>query len=116
MNEEKLFTTGSGDIFKDFGFSDDESAVLTIKACLFRTLQKALREVAGTQKELAELLGVPQPKISDILTGKMSGFSVERLANYLLKLNYDIRLDAYPSPAGHPGRIIDMSGQAAAIM
>src|ERR1700691_4312593 len=93
--KEEIFTTGSGDIFKDFEFSDEESAALSIKACLFRTLQKALKETSATQTELAERLGVPQPKISNILKGKMAGFSVERLANYLLKLNYEICLDAH---------------------
>jgi predicted XRE-type DNA-binding protein len=111
VSKEKPFTAGSGDIFKDFGFSDEESAALTIKACLFRILQKALKEAPGTQTELAEKLGVPQPKISDILNGKMSGFSVERLANYLLKLNYEICLDAHPAPAGSGGRVIDLAEQ-----
>ena len=109
MSKEEPFTSGSGDIFKDFGFSDEEAAALTIKASLFRTLQKALKETAGTQTELAERLGVAQPKISDILNGKMSGFSVERVANYLLKLNYEICLDAHPAPEGSSGRVIDRS-------
>ena len=42
----------------------------------------------------------------------MSGFSVERLANYLLKLNYEICLDAHPAPAGSSGRVIDRTKQA----
>jgi hypothetical protein len=32
--------------------------------------------------------------------------SVERLANYLLKLNYEICLDAHPAPAGVRGRVL----------
>ncbi len=107
MSKDEPFTTGSGDIFKDFGFSDEEAAALTIKASLFRTLQRALKQTGKPQKELAEKLGVPQPKVSDILNGKMSGFSVERIANYLLKLGYDICLDAQPAPAGSNGRVIE---------
>lgn len=109
MSKEEPFSTGSGDIFKDFGFSDEEAAALTIKASLFRTLQKALKETPGIQAELAARLDIPQPKVSDILNGKMSGFSVERIANYLLKLNYEICLDAHPAPAGSIGRVIDRS-------
>jgi predicted XRE-type DNA-binding protein len=114
VSKRKSFTVGSGDIFKDFGFSDEEAAALTIKSSLFRTLQKALKERAGTQTELAELLGVPQPKISDILNGKMAGFSVERVANYLLKLNYEIYLDAHPAAKGSSGRVIDNMSRAKA--
>ncbi len=107
MSNEQPFTTGSGDIFKDFGFSDEEAAALTIKASLFRTLQKVLKESGKPQKDLADKLGVPQPRISDILNGKMTGFSVERLAGYLLKLDYNICLDAQPAPSGTPGRVIE---------
>lgn len=109
MSKAKPFTAGSGDIFKDLGFTDEEAAALTLKASLFRTLQKALRETAATQMELAQRLGVPQPKISDILNGKMAGFSVERVANYLLKLNYEICVDVHPAPEGSSGRVIDRS-------
>jgi predicted XRE-type DNA-binding protein len=107
MSKEEPFTTSSGDIFNDFGFSDEEAATLTIKASLFRTLQKALKDTAKTQKELAEMLGAPQPKISDIINGKVSGFSVERIASYLLKLGYNICLDAQPAPSGSLGRVIE---------
>ena len=46
----------------------------------------------------------------------MSGFSVERLANYLLKLNYEICLDAHPAPAGSSGRVIDRTEQAIRVV
>ncbi|WP_457831673.1 helix-turn-helix domain-containing protein, partial [Staphylococcus aureus] len=81
---EKAFAVGSGNIFEDLGFSEEESAALTLKSSLFNTLQMALRELTGTQAEVAAKLGIPQPKVSDILNGKQSGFSVERLASYLL--------------------------------
>jgi predicted XRE-type DNA-binding protein len=102
MRKEKPFTTGSGDIFKDFGFSDEEAAELNIKAALFQTLQDALKKLskAKTQTELAKMLRVPQPKISDILNGKMSGFSMERIANYLTRLGYEVVVVARPVAAG----------------
>ncbi|HEY9792327.1 MAG TPA: helix-turn-helix transcriptional regulator [Candidatus Obscuribacterales bacterium] len=106
MREEELFTTGSGDIFKDFGFSDDESAVLNIKAALFRTLQDALKKLSKgqTQAELAKMLGIPQPQVSDIIKGKISGFSMERIANYLVRLGYEVIVAARPAKAAPPRR------------
>lgn len=111
--KQQPFTAGSGDVFADLGFSPEKAAELSIKASLFRVLQQALTNMAGTQAEIAARLGVPQPKVSDILKGKMSGFSVERIANYLLKLDYEICLDAHPAPYGSQGRVIDRSRHSA---
>ena len=107
--EEKINPVGSGNIFEDFGFTEESATKLTIKAGLFRKLQEALSNTPGTQTELAKKLKIPQPKISDILTGKMAGFSVERIVTLLLKLDYEVGFDA--RPASH-GRVVDLSGTA----
>ncbi len=105
---DDIFTTGSGNVFVDLGFSEEEAAELTIKSCLFTILQEAINVAleTNTQGEIAERLGVDQPIISKIMNDKMSGFSVERIANYLLKLHYDICLEAHPAPIERPGRVI----------
>lgn len=107
--EEEFNPSGSGDIFKDFGFSEREAAALNIKACFFRKLQEALKQSACTQVELATKLRIPQPKVSDIINGKMTGFSVERIVNLLLRLNYVIGLDAHPAPEGSRGGVVDLA-------
>jgi predicted XRE-type DNA-binding protein len=90
-------THGSGNVFIDLGFSEPEAAELTLKAKLFHCLQDAIRQSKLTQLQTAEKLGIDQPKVSNILQGKMSGFSIERITNYLLKLGYDLRIEARPS-------------------
>lgn len=107
--DEELNPTGSGDIFRDLGFSEQESVALNIKACFFRKLQTALRDSNCTQLELATKLRLPQPKVSDIINGKMAGFSVERIVKLLLRMNYVIGLDARPAPAGTRGCVIDLT-------
>ena len=82
-----------------------EAADLTLKSHLFRTLQKALKNQTGTQKEISDQLGIPQPKVSDIVNGRMTGFSVERIANLLLRLNYDIYIEVGPGSSKVGGRI-----------
>ena len=103
-----IFTTGSGNVFVDLGFSEEQAAELTIKSCLFTILQKVVTKTLKktTQAEIAERLGVDQPIISKIMNDKMTGFSVERIANYLLKLDYDICLEAHPAPATRSARVI----------
>jgi predicted XRE-type DNA-binding protein len=105
---EEIFTTGSGNVFVDLGFSEEEAAELTIKSCLFSILQEAIAKAleTSTQAQIAKRLGVDQPIISKIQNDRMSGFSVERIASYLLRLNYDISLAAHPAPAERSGRVI----------
>jgi predicted XRE-type DNA-binding protein len=103
---------GSGNIFIDLGFSEEEAVELSIKACLFRNLQQALKKSKLNQAELAKKLGIKQPHVSELLNGKMSGFSTERVAKYLLRLNYNICLDARPaSPGSNGGRVIELRKQ-----
>jgi phage-related protein/predicted XRE-type DNA-binding protein len=96
--ESDIFTVGSGNIFVDFGFSEEESVALSIKADLFDTLQTALKKRNAKQVELGALLDLPQSKVSDIVNDKMSGFSIERIITLLAKLKYDVRVEAHPMP------------------
>ncbi len=115
MNDD-IFTTGSGNVFVDLGFSEEEAAELTLKSCLFTILQEAVRKTleSSTQAAVAEILGVDQPIISKIMNDKISGFSVERIASYLLRLHYDICLEAHPAPAERPGRVFPSNHAATA--
>jgi predicted XRE-type DNA-binding protein len=110
-----IFTTGSGNVFIDLGFSEEEAAELTLKSCLFTALQQAISQVlkTSTQAEVAKHMGVDQPIISKIMNDRMSGFSVQRIAGYLLRLHYDICLTARPSPRTRSGRVIPMNTKAA---
>ena len=52
---------------------------LKILSQLLKALQKHIREQGWTQVEAAERLGVSQPRISDVMRGKMSQFSIDAL-------------------------------------
>jgi predicted XRE-type DNA-binding protein len=53
-----------------------------------------------TQVEAAEVLGTTQPKVSDLLRGRLSGFSMERLIRYLNALNRDVQIVVRRTPRG----------------
>ena len=72
IKKEEFNPKGSGNIFRDFGFSEQESAALNIKACFFRKLQEALKESNCTQVELAAKLRIAQPKVSVCCSVKAS--------------------------------------------
>jgi predicted XRE-type DNA-binding protein len=71
-------------VFEDLGFSREEAAALRLKADLHTKIVK--RAGRFSQQELQTLLGASQPRVSDLLRGKMSKFSLEMLVIYAEKL------------------------------
>jgi predicted XRE-type DNA-binding protein len=67
-------------VFNDLGFSPREAAALRMKAELH---SKILRYAKNrSQSELAQVLDESQPRVSDLLRGKISKFSLETLVSY----------------------------------
>jgi|SRR5579872_1971076 len=58
-------------VFKDLGFSDDEAENLKVRADLMIELTRLIEAQKVTQTAAAELLGVTQPRISDLMRGKI---------------------------------------------
>lgn len=80
------YTISSGNVFIDLGFDEQEAEELLLKSTLFQKLQDAVRGTDMTQVEVANLLGTDQSKVSKILRGKISEFSIDRITSYLLRL------------------------------
>ena len=73
----------TGNVFKDLGFSDDEAENLKVRADLMIELTRLIEAQKLTQTAAAELLGVTQPRISDLVRGKIDRFSVDTLIEML---------------------------------
>jgi predicted XRE-type DNA-binding protein len=73
----------TGNVFKDLGFSEDEAENLKIRADLMIELTRLIEAQELTQTAAAELLGVTQPKVSDLMRGKIDRFSVDTLIEML---------------------------------
>jgi len=71
-----------GNVFRELGFTDEESIALAMRVDLAIEIEKFIRHKKLTQTKAAEFFDVPQPKISKIVGGKVSGFSIE----YLVKM------------------------------
>lgn len=69
----------SGNIFIDLGFPPDEAAVLQMRADLMTDIRKFVKNNNLTQVNAAEIFGVSQSRISDLVRGKWEKFSLERL-------------------------------------
>jgi predicted XRE-type DNA-binding protein len=69
----------SGNLFIDLGFSPDEAAILQMRADLMADLRKFIKAKRLTQAKAAEILGVSQSRVSDLIRGKWERFSLEML-------------------------------------
>lgn len=88
--EEIEVFVGSGNVFEDLGYPNPEEALA--KAELARQIYKTIKARKLTQKQAAKILGIDQPKISDIIRGKLSRYSIDRLMRFLRILGKDIEI------------------------
>ena len=76
----------SGNVFRDLGFSEEESASLLVRADLMIAITRIIDKRGWTPAEAAGALGVKQPRISELRKGKIEKFSVDLLLRYLARL------------------------------
>lgn len=94
MKKNNDFIIGSGNIFADLGLSNPEERLA--KAELARQINNIIKQKKLTQVAAAKLLEIDQPKISALSTGRLSGFSLERLFRFLNILDQDITIKVTP--------------------
>lgn len=84
------YTKSSGNIYEDLGFAGSEERLA--KAKLAMRIEEVIEKRKLTQKSAADILGINQPKISALMNGRLSGFSMERLIHFLNLLNQDVEI------------------------
>jgi predicted XRE-type DNA-binding protein len=82
MPKPKL-TRSSGNVFRDLGFAEEEAEHLRLRSLLMIELRKLIAARGLTQKEAAALFGVTQPRVSDLVRGKITLFSLDTLVDML---------------------------------
>ena len=82
----------SGNVFVDLGYSTDEAAILQMRADLMADLRKWIKAKRLTQAKAAEILGVSQSRVSDLIRGKWERFSLEMLIGLATKAGIRVSL------------------------
>ena len=90
-------TQSTGNVFRDLGFPAEEAEHLLIRADLLIQLQKALAARGLTQAKAARLLRVTQPRVSDLLRGRIDLFSTDSIIDMLARLGVHVRFVLKPS-------------------
>ena len=96
MKRERDYIVSSGNVFADLGLPNPEEALA--KAELARKITGLIEGKGLTQSQAAKLLAVDQPKVSALIRGRLSGFSLERLMRFLLLLGQDIKITVQACP------------------
>ncbi|MBW8319287.1 MAG: XRE family transcriptional regulator [Rhizobium sp.] len=78
-------------IFDAMTEDDAEAADLRFRADLLLTLRKVIESKGWKQAEIAEVLDVSQPRVSELMRGKIELFSADKLIGLLAKLNIRLK-------------------------
>jgi len=97
--EEIKCIQGSDNVFEDLGFDREEAANLKIRADLMIDLREYIRARRWTQAEAADFFGETQPRISNLMKGEISRFSIDKLINMLARAGLRVRLETKPRAA-----------------
>ncbi|HEU4368485.1 MAG TPA: XRE family transcriptional regulator [Methylomirabilota bacterium] len=108
MGRERRVTASTGNVFRDVGFRREEAEHLLVPADLMIQVQKLIGARRLKQRETAEVLRVSQPRVSDLLRGRIDLFSTDALIDMLARLGARVRrlhrrTPRVLSPSGSPG-------------
>jgi predicted XRE-type DNA-binding protein len=106
------FEAGSGNVFADMGVADAEERL--VKAELARIVRKLVHDRIAkgrTQGFVARAIGIAAPDLSDLMRGKLTRFSRERLEMLLVKLGMTVHVVVAPAAADdRPALTIELVG------
>lgn len=97
--ENKPTHVVKGNIFDALGFSASEASALKIKAELLSAILEHVRAKGYTQAQLVDVLDEYQPSVSNLLKGKISQVSIEKLLRYADRLHLQTSIAVRPVEA-----------------
>lgn len=92
MSKKLKITPSTGNVFRDLGFRREEAEHLLVRADLMIEVQKIIASRRLKQKAAAKILRVSQPRVSDLLRGRIDLFSTDALIDMLTRLGARVRI------------------------
>jgi predicted XRE-type DNA-binding protein len=98
------FEESSGNIFADLGLKDADE--LYARAQIGFGVFEILKNKKLKQREIAEVLGIPQPEVSHLMNGHFSRFTTDKLLDFLKRLDWKVTIKIGPHRRGEPYQVI----------
>jgi predicted XRE-type DNA-binding protein len=96
---KSIAKTVQGNVFQQIGFSAEESIALKMRAKLHASIVEAIKKSHYTQIQLAEMFDTDQPRVSNLMRGKIASFSLETLVTYADILGMKPKMTTAKRPA-----------------
>lgn len=94
MKTKETIHRGSDNIFADIGVAHPERVQARAQVMFF--IAEIIKKLGLTQKRAADILGIPQSKVSCLMNGKLSNFSMDHLFELLNALDTDVEIIIKP--------------------
>ncbi len=101
MIQEPVFEESSGNVFADLGLENADE--LFTRGKIGIQVLRLLRQRNLKQREISDLLGIPQPEVSRLMNGEFQRFSEGKLLIFLKRLDTEITLHLRPRNQGKQG-------------
>ena len=85
-------TRSSGNVFRDLGFGPEEAQHLLVRSKLMIEIERVVKARGLTQAAAAKAMGVSQPRVSDLVRGKIDRFSIDTLVEMLGHAGVEVQL------------------------
>jgi len=101
VSDDTRITPSSGNVFLDLGFPPGEAEHLSVRSELTIAIGQLIKERGLTQAQAARLFGVTQPRVSDLVRGRIELFSIDGLVEMLGRagVGVSVRLETRRRPA-----------------
>jgi predicted XRE-type DNA-binding protein len=79
-------------VFEDLNFSPAEAANLQLRSAMMTRLIAEIEREGLTQAQAAKRMGITQPRVSDLMRGKLHLFSIDMLISLLVSMGLRVDL------------------------
>ena len=89
MAQNKPTHVTRGNVLDDLGFTPEQATVLKFKADLYQAILRHAKKYSARQLQV--ILAEPQPRVSELLNGKIANKSVDKLLSYAGRLGIEAK-------------------------